>query len=104
MSNNTSLQKRRSPLQATRALCLECEGAPTNVESCLNPACPLYPYRFGTLPDGQPQNTLKVIATYCLEECQGGSCRNEVVNCQGDTAILGPCPAFPFRLGKNPNK
>lgn len=28
--------------------------------------------------------------------------RNEIQNCKGDTVHLGPCPLFPYRLGKRP--
>ena len=105
MSNSTSRMTRRSPLQAIRVFCLECDGGSSNnVNSCLNPACPFYGYRLGTLPDGQPHQSVKAIRTYCFEQCQAGSDRSEVLTCQGDKAILGPCPIYPFRLGKNPHK
>lgn len=28
--------------------------------------------------------------------------RNEIENCKGDTCHAGPCPLFPYRLGKRP--
>ena len=97
-------KKNRSPLQAIRAFCLECEGdSPANVKDCLNPACPFYAYRLGTPPAGQSHQPMKAIKTYCFDQCQAGSGREEVLTCQGDKAALGPCPVFPFRLGVNPN-
>lgn len=103
MNSNVSHPKRRSPLQAIRAFCLECEGSFDNVKNCLYPGCPFYAYRHGTRPEGQPHQPLKTIKTYCFEECQCGSSSYEVLTCQGDLAAIGPCPVFPFRMGKNPN-
>ena len=92
-----------SALEAIRRFCVQCEGdSPTNVSECLYKACPFYAYRLGVaLPAGK-HRPLKAIRTFCLEECQAGS-QCQVEGCQGDTAAAGPCPAFPFRLGKSPN-
>ena len=92
-----------SALEAIRRFCVQCEGdSPTNVTECLYKACPFYAYRLGVaLPAGK-HRPLKAIRTFCLEECQAGS-QCQVEGCQGDTAAAGPCPAFPFRLGKSPN-
>ena len=102
---NTS--RRRSPLQAIRAFCLECEGdSPDNVKDCLNPACQFYVYRLGAPPKGQAHKPLPAIKEYCHDQCQAGSGREEVLSCKGDEPVydvLQPCPVYPFRLGKNPN-
>ena len=92
-----------SALEAIRRFCVQCEGdSPTNVSECLYKACPFYAYRLGVaLPAGK-HRPLKAIRTFCLEECQAGS-QCQVEGCQGDTAAAGPCPAFPFRMGKSPN-
>ena len=92
-----------SALEAIRRFCVQCEGdSPTSVTECLYKACPFYAYRFGVaLPAGK-HRPLKAIRTFCLEECQAGN-QGQVDDCQGDTAAAGPCPAFPFRMGKSPN-
>ena len=92
-----------SALEAIRRFCVQCEGdSPTNVSECLYKACPFYAYRLGVaLPAGK-HRPLKAIRTFCLEECQAGN-QGQVEGCQGDTAAAGPCPAWPFRLGKSPN-
>ena len=92
-----------SALEAIRRFCVQCEGdSPTNVSECLYKACPFYAYRLGVaLPAGK-HRPLKAIRTFCLEECQAGN-QGQVDDCQGDTAAAGPCPAWPFRLGKSPN-
>ena len=102
MSTNIPRKKPLSPLEAIRAFCLECDGS--HVNACLYPACPFYDYRLGKRPAGKVCATVKAIQTYCHEECQAGSGSHEVLTCQGDKAILGPCPVFPFRMGKNPNR
>ena len=102
MSTSTPRKNPLSPLEAIRAFCLECDG--THVTTCLYPACPFYDYRLGKRPVGKACATVKVIQTYCLEECQAGSGSDEVLTCQGDKAYIGPCPVYPFRMGKNPNK
>ena len=92
-----------SALEAIRRFCVQCEGdSPTNVTECLYKACPFYAYRLGVaLPAGK-HRPLKTIRAYCVEECQAGN-QGQVDDCQGDTAAAGPCPAFPFRMGKSPN-
>lgn len=43
--------KHLSPLEAIRAKCLDCSGGSwKEVELCVLPNCPLYPYRFGKNP------------------------------------------------------
>ena len=94
----------RSPLRSIRDFCLECQGGSfTEVHACTDRACPLYAYRHGkALAKGKHQPT-RVMKRYCLEYCQAGAGNEKVKNCQGDKAATGPCPIFPFRLGKNPN-
>lgn len=96
-----------SPLKAIRAFCLQCEGGSyAGVADCLDPDCPVREYRFGKPPASGKSRPLATVKKYCLDYCQGGSSRDEVVNCQGDKPLLKsfePCPFFPFRLGRNPN-
>lgn len=95
---------KRSPLQAIRVFCVQCQGESFQaVTECADTACPFYPYRHGTPPEGLRHQPMKAIKQYCFGNCQCGAGRQEVVECQGDKAAAGPCPAFPFRLGTNPN-
>jgi len=95
---------RRSALKSIRAFCIECQGDSfQGVAECVDLACAFYPFRYGVLPRTGQRKPLAAIKAYCFENCQGGSSRAEVENCQGDTAVLGPCPVYPFRLGVNPN-
>ena len=95
--------KKLTALEAIRKFCLQCQGGVSaNVTKCQNTACPFYAYRLGVaLPAGK-HRPLKTIRAYCVEECQAGN-QGQVEGCQGDTAAAGPCPAFPFRMGKSPN-
>ena len=95
--------KRLTALEAIRKFCLQCQGGVSaNVTECQYAVCPFYPYRLGVaLPAGK-HRPLKTIRAYCVEECQAGN-QGQVDYCQGDTAAAGPCPAFPFRMGKSPN-
>ena len=95
--------KKFTALEAIRKFCLQCQGGVSaNVTECQHTACPFYAYRMGVaLPAGK-HRPLKTIRTYCVEECQAGN-QGQVDDCQGDTAAAGPCPAFPFRMGRNPN-
>ncbi|GAG61678.1 unnamed protein product [marine sediment metagenome] len=41
-----------SPLKAIRANCLDCSGGSQGeVDKCVIPDCPLFPYRFGKRPE-----------------------------------------------------
>lgn len=95
--------KKLTALEAIRKFCLQCQGGVSaNVTECQHTACPFYAYRLGVaLPAGK-HRPLKTIRAYCVEECQAGN-QGQVDDCQGDTAAAGPCPAFPFRMGKSPN-
>jgi hypothetical protein len=45
----------RNPVKAIRAFCLECVcGSPREVELCVSPECPLYPFRLGKNPYRAP--------------------------------------------------
>ena len=95
--------RRRSPLKTIRMFCLECQGSSSiAVKECRDTTCPFQPHRYGTLPKVKGHQPMKAIRNYCLAYCQFGS-RKEVINCEGDNAMSGPCPLFPFRLGVNPN-
>ncbi len=39
----------------------------------------------------------KAIRKTCVD-CAGGA--REVVGCQGDKSVAGPCPFYPYRTGK----
>ena len=95
---------RRSPLDSIRSFCVDClGGSPSAVTDCNDTACPFLAYRHGVaLPRGH-HAPLRACKRYCAEYCQAGAGRDEVANCQGDEAIHGPCPMFPFRMGRNPN-
>ena len=95
--------KKLSAFEAIRKFCLQCQGGVSaNVTECQHTACPFYAYRLGVaLPAGK-HRPLKTIRAYCVEECQAGN-QGQVEGCQGDTSAAGPCPAFPFRMGWNPN-
>lgn len=96
---------RKSPLQAIRAFCKECQGGSLpGVTACGDVGCSFFPYREGVaLPSGQHKPT-SAIKLYCREACQAGEGRSEVKGCQGSKAAIGSCPVFPFRLGTNPNR
>lgn len=98
------LKKARSALKTIRAFCTECQGGlPQAVSECADIACLFYPYRHGkALARGQHQ-PVKAIRRYCFNNCLPGAGAKSVRDCGGDTALLGPCPVFSFRLGKNPN-
>ena len=96
--------KQVSPLKAIRSFCVACQGeSPIAVTECTDLHCPFHPYRHGTPPKGKRHQPMKAVKLYCLDNCQAGAGREEVAICQGDTALLGPCLVFPFRLGVNPN-
>jgi hypothetical protein len=45
-----------------------------------------------------PTQTIRAYCTHCLGLPQFN--REEIRNCQGDRAYQGPCPLFPYRLGR----
>lgn len=94
----------KSPLRAIREFCKECQdGSFQAAAACNDSGCPFYLYRDGKpLPRGKHKPT-STIKQYCHEYCQAGAGREEVKNCQGDKALLGACPIYAFRLGRNPN-
>jgi len=45
-----------------------------------------------------PLETVKAYCAHCLGMPQHNA--DEIRNCQGDQAYPGPCPFFPYRMGK----
>lgn len=45
-----------------------------------------------------PKETARAKCTECLGLVQFN--RNEIQDCKGDTCYSGPCPLFPYRLGR----
>ena len=95
---------KRSPLEAIRVFCIECQGGSfQSVTECADTACAFHPYRHGTALEKGRHSPLRACRAYCFENCLPGAGADAVKDCGGDTALLGPCPVFPFRMGKNPN-
>jgi len=95
--------RRRTPIKAIRAYCLDCCGNnPNEVRLCVTSHCALFHYRFGKRPgkehrdEAEVLTPVKAIRTKCLD-C---SCwmPSEVRNC-----FLPECSPYPYRMGKNPN-
>jgi hypothetical protein len=95
-----------TPLHAIRKFCLQCQGDSfQGVTDCNDTACPFHDYRHGVaLEKGRHSPVKACRAFFCHDYCQAGAGIEEVRTCGGDKAALGPCPVFPFRMGKNPNK
>ena len=95
--------RKRTALQVIRAFCVECQGnSSPAVIDCSDVACPFYPYRHGVALDKGAHRPLAAIRAYCRKHCPPDGA-DDIRTCGGDTALLGPCPVFPFRLGRNPN-
>ncbi len=90
-------EKRLTPNETVRALCIECLGLPqynrSEIENCKGDTCiggcALFPYRLGK------RIPVKVFRKFCSE------CMNR------QPALIPECPAtkckiFPYRMGKNP--
>lgn len=89
--------KRRTPRFAVRDFCRWCNGA--NPESCVSPACALYPYRLTKpMPEAQ-ESPLRAIHRFCLG-CAGSA--SEVQACTAYKPFLEQpaCPLWPHRAGK----
>jgi len=95
-----------TPREAIRAYCRMCVcDQYSEIDSCTAvdgtgpKTCSLWPYRHGSGYDSSKSYTkrtpLKAIKQECLN-CQGGS-REGVMDCPSID-----CPAYKFRLGKNP--
>lgn len=96
---------KRSPLEVIRVFCIECQsGSFQGVSECADTACPFYPYRHGLALEKGRHSPVRACRKYCFENCLPDSGPEEIRMCGGDTALLGPCLVFPFRMGKNPNK
>jgi len=48
-----------------------------------------------------PKEAIRAYCTGCLGMKQFN--HDAVANCQGDKSLIGPCPFFPYRLGKRPS-
>lgn len=95
---------KRSPLEAIRVFCIECQGGSfQGVTECADTACAFHPYRHGTALEKGRHSPVRACRAYCFDNCLPGAGADAVKDCGGDTALLGPCPVFPFRMGKNPN-
>ena len=89
---------KRTALEAIRFFCVECQGGSfQGVTECHDLACAFFPYRHGEYIGSGQHKPTGAIKAYCQACCE------DVKGCGGDTAVLGPCPVFPFRLGVNPN-
>ena len=98
-----TIYPKRSPLTAIRAFCIQCQGeAYQAINDCSDAACPFYPYRRGAALDKGKHRPLTAIRAYCRKYCLPDGA-DDIRTCGGDTALLGPCVVFPFRLGRNPN-
>jgi hypothetical protein len=96
---------KRSPLDSIRAHCLWCcGGSPKEVNVCTGEGfCSLWPYRHGSMPDGESRRLLKVIREYCLH-CVGDA--PEVKGCVANEPCAQRkhgCTLWPYRLGRSPN-
>ena len=105
--------KPQSPIQAIHSFCKQCQNTrfSTHVEACNYLECPLWGYRMGKPDSGKYRTPLGGLKTYCMRECQAlegaKPPTEEVKNCMGDCPASEagePCPLFPFRMGKNPNR
>lgn len=80
-------------MKAIKYYCLECVGfVYDEMKNCTMPECPLFPYRFGKMPEGKtPNDRKKAIRSHCLE-CVGDDWE-WIRNCPSDL-----CPVHPYRL------
>lgn len=104
MSSNTSSKRIRTPLESVRRFCMECQGDCSTaryVRECRDTACPIHASRHGETLGGREHKPLAVIKAYCHTYCLPDG-HKEVLTCQGDKAYAGPCPLYPYRMGKNP--
>lgn len=107
------MPKKKTPLRAIRAFCLECCGdSPKEVELCTAnerdiraaredgipyEVCSLYGFRFGKKPRRGRIKVLRAIRKKCLECCCGSS--HEVDLCTNPN-----CSLFEYRKGHNPKR
>lgn len=96
--------RKRTALKAIRDFCIGCQGDSFQaVAECADAACPFHPYRHGMALEKGRHSPVRACRKYCFEHCLPEAGYETVKDCGGDTALLGPCPVYPFRLGKNPN-
>ncbi|GAU08410.1 hypothetical protein [Desulfoplanes formicivorans] len=92
--------ERISPIKAIRKTCLLCQGGSRKfVAECPDRTCPLYPYRFGTRPQGTRANLLKVIRKYCLR-CAGSARGADACTASTHVGNMDPCWLHPYRKGR----
>lgn len=93
--------KRQSPLASIRAFCVWCcGGSSPEVVACPSTKCAFHPYRMGSIPPGASRSLVRIIKARCAD------CKPEgAAECDAHQpyALHPPCPAWPFRLGGNPN-
>lgn len=95
------MSKKETPSQAVKRFCKQCcGGVRYEIVGCtgnkpimggLYDSCPFYKNRLG-----KGRVSVKIIRKQCLM-CMGGS-KSGVREC-----VSTECPAYPFRLGTNPN-
>ncbi|WP_462324969.1 hypothetical protein [Desulfoplanes sp.] len=96
--------ERISPIKAIRKTCLLCQGGSRKfVAECPDETCPLYPFRFGTRPQGPRANLLKVIRKFCLR-CAGSAKAANACTAGKRVESMAPCWLHPYRKGKMPAK
>ena len=78
---------------AIKYYCLECVGfIYPEMANCTMPECPLFPYRFGKLPEGKTaKDRVKDIRRHCLDCCSDD--REYISKCPSSL-----CPTYPYRL------
>lgn len=90
-----------TPLKAVRKNCLWCcADQPAEVRLCPVEACALHEYRMGKRPESPKLTPIKAIRARCRDCC--GETWADVRDCPGFELDAGPCPLYPYRLGKNP--
>ena len=96
---------KRSPLAAIRVFCVQCQGdSSQTVTGCIDVACPFHSYRHGSALEKGRHSPVRACRGYCKTNCLPEANKEEIRDCGGNTALLGPCSVFPFRMGKNPNR
>ena len=94
--------KRQTALESIRAFCVGCQGGQHSlVTACPSTACAFFPYRSGSIADKADRRLLRIIATYCREQCLP---QEDPRDCTAGKMFLdlSPCPVWPFRTGRSP--
>jgi hypothetical protein len=93
---------RKTALESIRLFCVGCMGGSfALVAECPSVDCIFYRYRTGTIEPGADRRLMRIIKTYCAEQCLP---QEDPAGCTAGKAYLdlSPCPVWPFRLGRNP--